>query len=344
MSTIETTESATTGVVRGYRPGSFALRDAWFPLVHAARVRKRPVRRPVHGQPVFFWRDRGSVRATAASPYDRERGRLRASELTNADGEYPTIERYGYVWVWYGDPASASPDLVPNVPHIPLEGLPVRMQGNVVFDCSYELVCENLLDLTHADYLHSALTGDPLGENDQITVDSTSETVTMVRTASNRPVPKLQRPFVRGAETQDVRLTTLVHVRSGVCILHGDYTPGISVRMLHPVNPESATRCRTNVTYNPQHCPTLMRNMFPLTSHMVGRQDNWAMRKQNGSYIRGDDLKDLNSRFDRAAVRYRRVYQDLVTRQQRGDTSYLPDGDPGRDVYEEMGLHFRDPR
>jgi phenylpropionate dioxygenase-like ring-hydroxylating dioxygenase large terminal subunit len=253
------------------------------------------------------------------------------------------VERYGYGWVWYGDPAAASTDLVPNVPHIPVEGLPVRMQGNVVFDCSYELVCENLLDLTHADYLHSALTGDPLGEDDKITVDSTSETVTMVRTARNRPVPMLQRPFVK-SETQDVRLTTLVHVRSGVCVLHGDYDPGISVRMLHPVNPESATRCRTTVTYNPKHCPTLMRNMFPLATHMVGRQDNWAIREQNASYIRDVDQKDLNSRFDRAGIRYRKVYQELVARQQRGDCSYLADGDPARDIYEEMNLHYRDPR
>jgi phenylpropionate dioxygenase-like ring-hydroxylating dioxygenase large terminal subunit len=291
---------------------------------------------------VFFWRDEGALRATEDSPLDRERDRRRRSEFTDQRGEYPMIERYGYAWIWYGDPAAASLELVPNIPHIPIEGMPVRMQGNVVFDCSYELVCENLLDLTHADYLHSALTGDPLGEDDQITVESTTETVTMVRTASRRPVPKLQKPFVNGAESQDVRLTTLVHIRSGVCILHGHYEPGISVRMLHPVNPESNTRCRTNVTYNPQHCPTLMRNLFALTSHMVGRQDNWALREQNRSYIQSNDRKDLNSRFDRAAVRYRKVYQDLVARQRHGDFAYQPDGHPSRDVYEEMGLHLAD--
>jgi phenylpropionate dioxygenase-like ring-hydroxylating dioxygenase large terminal subunit len=299
----------------------------------------------VHGEPVFFWRDRGALRATANSPRDIERGRHRDSEFTSGAGDYPVVERYGYAWVWYGDIAAADPELVPNVPHIPVEGMPLWFQGNVLFDCSYELVCENLLDLTHADYLHSELTGDPVGEDDQITVDSTSETVTMVRTARNRPIPKLQRGMVpKGVEVQDVRLTTFVHVRSGVCILHGDFNPGISVRMLHPANPEDATRCRTNVTYNPKHCPEFARRAFTLTSHTVARQDNWAMREQNKFYIQENDMKDLNSRFDRAAVRYRKVYQDLVARQQQGDYAYSDEGHPSRDIYDEMGLQYRDPR
>jgi phenylpropionate dioxygenase-like ring-hydroxylating dioxygenase large terminal subunit len=336
-------EADSTAGMRDFRPGSYALRNTWIPLVHTARVHRRPVRRLMHGEPVFVWRDRGALRATEDSPFDIERGRRRASDFTNGSGDYPLVERYGYAWVWYGDPADASADLVPNVPHIPVEGMPIYMQGSVVFDCSYELVCENLLDLTHADYLHSDLTGDPLGEDDQVTVESTSETVTMVRTARDRPISKLQRMWVsKDVEVQDVRLTTLVHVRSGVCILHGNFDPGLSVRMLHPANPETSTRCRTTVTYNPKGEPAWALKAFPLATHMVGRQDNWALREQNKFYVQGNDMKDLNSRFDRAAVRYRKVFQDLVNRQMHGDVSYADDGHPSRDVYEEMGLHLRD--
>jgi hypothetical protein len=35
-------------------------------------------------------------------------------------------------------------------------------------------------------------------------------------------------------------------------------------------------------------------------------------------------------------VRYRKVFNDLAERQQRGDYAYLPDGDPARDVSEEL--------
>jgi hypothetical protein len=215
------------------------------------------------------------------------------------------------------------------------------MQGSVIFDCSYELVCENLLDLTHADFLHSELTGDPLADDDIVEVSSTSETVTMVRTAHGRPVSKIMSKWVKESDTHDIQLTTLVHIRSGVCVLHGDFNPGPSIRMLHPVNPESHDRSRTTVSYNPQFIPTVARNLFPLTAHTVGRQDNWAVRVQNRAYQRDDERKDLNSRFDRAGIRYRKVYQELVNRQLRGDYSYLGDGDPGRDVTDELGLNSR---
>jgi hypothetical protein len=110
--------------------------------------------------------------------------------------------------------------------------------------------------------------------------------------------------------------------------------------MLHPVNPESRTRSRTPVSFNPQYLPKFARLMFPRTAHMVGRQDNWAIREQNRNYLQPEARHDLNSRFDRAGIRYRKVYQDLVNRQLRGDFSYQADGDPGRDVSDELGLNI----
>lgn len=332
-----TTPHTEVTVPAEFTPGAFALRDTWFPLMHSVQVRRRPIRRAMHGEPVILWRDGDRIRATDHLPGNPPALR-RDGEFTGGTGEYPVFERYGYAWVWYGDPDHASPDLMPNVPHIPLDGMPRRFQGTSVFDCTYELVCENLLDLTHADFLHSKLTGDALSEDDVIDVESTSETVTMIRTAHGRPIPEAQKALARGAKKQDVRLVTITHVRSGICLLRGDFQPGMDIRMLHPVNPESRTRARVPVTYDPQNMPGYARALFPITTHIVGRQDNWAMRPQNGSYLNPGGQRDLSSRFDKAGLRYRRVYNELVARQQAGDYSYLPDGDPGRDVSEQLGI------
>jgi hypothetical protein len=115
----------------------------------------------------------------------------------------------------------------------------------------------------------------------------------------------------------------------------------MSMRMMQPVNPETNTRTRSLVTYNPQHMPQAARLMFPLVTHMVARQDNWAVRSQNAHYIDDDGARDLSSRFDKAGLRYRKVYSELVARQSADDYSYLPDGDPGRDISEELGLDIR---
>ncbi len=337
MSTVQ--PAPTNAPAAQFRPGSFALRDAWFPMIHTVQIGRRPVRRALHGNPLVMWRDGARFRATEDLPGTPVAQR-RASELTNG-GDYPTAERYGYLWVWYGDPANASVELLPSIPHTPEEGMPRRFQGSVLFDCTYELICENLLDLTHADFLHSKLTGDALSEDDVIDVESTSETVTMIRTAHGRPVPDMQKSLVKGATKQNVRMVTHTHVRSGVCILHGDYNPGMSIRMIHPANPETRGRTRTPVTYNPMHITRMGRTMFPLTSHIVGRQDNWAVRRQNETYVLPRPNSDLSSRFDKAGLRYRKIYQALVARQQDGDTSYLDDGDPQRDITDLLGINRR---
>ncbi len=328
-------ESRTASGPADFRPGAFALRDAWFPVVHTRLVGRRSVLRPIHGQPIYLWRDNGVLKASEDSPKDRERGRYRASEFTAGTGFYPVGERYGYAWVWYGNPAAASLDLIPHLPHLPVDkSLPRHFLGNVVFDCSYELVCDNLLDLSHADLLHS---WQQRVAGSEIRVSSTSETVMMARVAGGRPIAKARRRQLK-AERQDFRMATLVHVRSGVCMLYGSYEPGMSVRMLHPANPESATRTRTPVTFNLQRLSPLTRHLSPLAGHLTARQDNWALRPQNQRYLRAvaEDEPDLNSPFDVASLRYRKVYQDLVARQRLGDYSYRPDGDPGRDVTAEI--------
>jgi hypothetical protein len=287
-----------------------------------------------------MWRDGARLRATEdmpGTPFERRR----QGELTGGTGDYLTHERYGYTWVWYGDPANASPDLIPQVPHLPLEGMPTRFQKSVIFDCTYELVAENLLDLTHADFLHSTLTGDSLSEDDVVEVESTSEVVTMIRTAHGRPIPDAQKVMAKGATRQNIRVVTVTHVRSGVCVLHGDFNPGMSMRMLHPCNPETPTRTRTPVTYDPMYMPSIARQLFSSTAHIVGRQDNWAIRKQNASYLEGGEDRDLSSRFDKAGLRYRKVYSALVARQEAGDFSYLDDGDPGLDISDALGINTR---
>lgn len=339
--TSQATPSRSAAITAGFRPGAFVLRDTWFPVVQTVLIGRRPVQRVIHGRPVYICRENGGLAAYEDSPRDRARGYRRASEFTGGTGRYPLVERYGYAWIWYGDPASASADLVPCVPHLPASGgLPRHFAATVVFDCSYELVCENLLDLTHADFLHSWLTGDALSEHDEITVESTSETVTMTRTAVGRPTPKAQRPLAKSA-TQDLCAVTHVHVRSGVCLLHGDFNPGMSVRMLHPVNPESPSRSRTPVTFDVRDSPKLARHLFPFTAHVVGGQDNWAVRPQNALYQDDSGVKDMNSRFDAAGLRYRKVYEELVARQLRGDYSYLGDGNPAQDVTRQLRLDRR---
>jgi vanillate O-demethylase monooxygenase subunit len=64
----------------------------------------------------------------------------------------PIVERYRGLWFWPGDPDRADPALIPDFAFLdkdtPMTRGVMQMQGN------YELVTDNLMDLTHAEFLH----------------------------------------------------------------------------------------------------------------------------------------------------------------------------------------------
>jgi vanillate O-demethylase monooxygenase subunit len=70
---------------------------------------------------------------------------------------YPLVETWKWIWIWPGDPALADPSMIPDHHEISLldpgfEAVPcfaVDLKGR------YQLLHENLLDLSHLSYLHS---------------------------------------------------------------------------------------------------------------------------------------------------------------------------------------------
>lgn len=322
-----------------YQPGVYALRDTWFPIAFDNTVRARPIRRMLHGEPVFLWREGERVVAARSARGSADR-RIGRSTSIDDGGFYVTVQRYGYVWVWYGDPARASSDLVPNIPVIPPQGTPARFQKEKIIDCSYELLTENVLDLTHAEFLHSNFAGAPMSEDDVVEVESTSETVTMTRLVRKHPMPAMQRLVAPRAQTQDIRVVSLNYVRSGVTVITVDMNPGIRAFAVHPVVPESPTRCRLVLTFYPRMAGWA-GSLLVAALGIPLRQDNWALRAQNPNYLDGQPRRDLSSRFDKAGLRFRKVYESLVARQIDGDYSYSSDGHPARDIRAELHVDER---
>ena len=321
-----------------WTPSEIVLRDAWFPVAHVETVKARPIRRLVHSQPYYVWRDRDRMRASERHPQAALINH--AFSAFSQDGEYPLVERYGYAWVWYGDPAAADASLIPDVPFLPPGGgLPAYTRGTVRFDCSSHLSLENLIDLTHADFLHANVVGDEISEEDGIEVLSTSETVTMIRTSAGKSVAPVMR-WVGGvrAKFQDVRAVIHVHLRNGVALAYGRYRPGFDVPLFHPCVPESRDRCRLPFTFNTTKAPGLFRYVMPQSSYIISRQDNSMVKPQAPLYAQLAGRADLHSRFDGADTRYRFQVTKLAERQAAGDFTYLPDGDPGRDVSELLGI------
>jgi phenylpropionate dioxygenase-like ring-hydroxylating dioxygenase large terminal subunit len=66
---------------------------------------------------------------------------------------YPLIERNGAIWIWMGEAEAADPALLPDFDCYSAPGF-TTIRGMMDVAANYELIADNLLDLTHAEFLH----------------------------------------------------------------------------------------------------------------------------------------------------------------------------------------------
>ena len=308
--------------VNHWIPHDIVMRDTWFPVAHNYSVTGKPVRRAVYSHPIFLWRENGVVVASENHPNEKVVGEK--SQYTDARGRYPVMEHYGVVWVWFGNPLAADPVHLPSLPFLPPKGgLPRHMTSTVRFECAAPISLENLIDLTHADFLHADVVGDERSDSETVETFFDSETVTMVRTCTNKSVAPVMK-FFSGIKqpTQNVRQVIRIYLRSHCAIAYGRFTPGDDVPLFHPCTPETRDRTRMEMVMNTTNSDLLFRHVMPKAGYKVSRQDSYMTSPQSPRYMRDTDRKDLHSKFDQAGQRYRMAMMELADRQAKGDFAY----------------------
>ena len=79
---------------------------------------------------------------------------------------YQAVERWGYIWLWFGPPEQATPETVPALPWTEDPNLRTvffhfQVKANV------QLMADNLLDVSHTDFLHRHSIGSQTGQKGQ---------------------------------------------------------------------------------------------------------------------------------------------------------------------------------
>ncbi len=109
---------------------------------------------------------------------------------------YPTVERHHAIWIWMGDVEKADPARIPNfgvmdnVPKLHLMPLDlIRVKAN------YELVVDNLLDVSHTSYLHDGILGNQETVESETPVEQDGDDVIVSRYSPNATPPGMFKPF-----------------------------------------------------------------------------------------------------------------------------------------------------
>ena len=89
---------------------------------------------------------------------------------------YPVVERHAAVWIWMGDPALADAARIPDFSCVenPAFGW---FDGYLHARANFQLLVDNLLDLSHAEFLHPMLASDGWGARNKQTIRQDGNTV-----------------------------------------------------------------------------------------------------------------------------------------------------------------------
>ena len=90
--------------------------------------------------------------ACVEAPNDDEAQRARTCVRA-----YPAVERYRVIWLWMGDPALANADDIPVFAFLSDTDTYTCCQGYSHIKGNYQLISDNLLDLSHIHYLHPGI-------------------------------------------------------------------------------------------------------------------------------------------------------------------------------------------
>lgn len=167
------------------------VRNRWYIGAFSHEITRAPMERTLLGLPVVFYRtEAGDVAAMyGLCPhryYPLALGKLEGDALVcgyhgftfRADGKciripsqesgagfsqpaYQTVEKEGLCWIWMGDPALADPALIP-----PYEDFGLGQPGwhascftIKALPGRFQLLVDNLMDLTHLPYIHNQIGG-----------------------------------------------------------------------------------------------------------------------------------------------------------------------------------------
>jgi phenylpropionate dioxygenase-like ring-hydroxylating dioxygenase large terminal subunit len=238
---------------------------------------------------------------------------------------FPLVERYKLIWIWMGHAADADPALIPDLSFADSTPASAFSNGFIPTQAGHQLIADNILDLTHADYLHGSNLGGGALTRTRPKVELRSGPTVFVEWFSKGDVPP---PFFKselrnGGDVADIWNTVTWHPNGVMVLRFGATAPemprenGIDTWNAHIATPESNRTTHyfyfntrnfrmQDAEYNAQYAAA-MRNAFTAEDKpmLEGQQRRLGDR----------NLFDFNPVLlasDVASTRARNLYAELL--------------------------------
>jgi len=237
-------------------------------------------------------------------------------------------ERDRLVWLWAGDPAAADESLIPDFSHVTSAPDDATVRGHMPTACDYQLLVDNILDLTHADYLHAGLLGSgALSRVRPQVADLGERGVRIAWLSGGDLAPHAFDMHLREHGRPTDQWTEVTWTAPGSMLLNVGATlqgeprgQGVDTMNLHLATPQTATSCHywfwttRNFAIDP-HANAEIRGFV---EHAFAQQDKPMLEAQQRRLGEAEfwSLNPVLLAGDAGAVRVRRKLQQLVAKEQ----------------------------
>ncbi len=250
---------------------------------------------------------------------------------------FPAVARYRFIWVWLGDATLADPSTIPDMHQ--MDDPAWTGDGQTIHaECNYQLVVDNLMDLTHEEFVHGSSIGQAeLSESDFTTTHS-ENTVTVTRWMKDIYPPPFWKKNIQdvfpGYEGK-VDRWQIIHFEapSTVCIdvgvakagsgaPEGDRSQGVNAYVMNTLTPETQRTShyfwsiQRNYRLDSQLITTQLRN--GVTG--VFREDEVMLKAQQAAIDANPDYEFYNINIDTGGMWVRRLLERMLIAEGRLDT------------------------
>jgi phenylpropionate dioxygenase-like ring-hydroxylating dioxygenase large terminal subunit len=336
------------------------LQNIWYAAALASEVSDRPFRRTILDLPVVLYR---GADGRARALFDRcphrfvplSRGRVVGDDIEcgyhglkfagdgacvfnpHGDGVIPpgavvrafeVYERYGYVWVWPGE-APADTSKLPDMSFLEDPNFAVD-HGYVNAKANYQLLVDNLLDLSHAPYLHEGFVIDGVSTEERLKATQTElvrngDSLTNRRYRRNFPTNKPNQEIF-GLPSGPMDNRTTMHWRPasilisdlGSCDVGQAEEDGLCLPVGHFITPETETTSHYFFALGRnrfQDDPKVAEAYFKLSADAFAEEDEPMVAAQQAELGDQTDILGLGPVYlqtDQASVAARRLLDRLI--------------------------------
>lgn len=340
------------------------IKNTWYVACRAEEVQLKSLGRTICAEKIVFYRGKNNEVAAVAD-FCPHRGAPLSLGHINKDGHlvcgyhgltigsdgkvlampsqrvqdfpcnksFATLEKYGFIWVWPGDQSCVRPEELPTLAWA--ESQTWTYDGGLFHvHCDYQLMIDNLMDLSHETYVHAGSIGQKEIDTTLPTTKTQGDHVTTERHMNNVTAPPFWKMALRGNQLEDdvavdrwqiCRFSPPSHVHIDVGVAHaghGGYHAAdnkkVASIVVDFITPETETShwyfwgMARNFQIDNQTLTAQIRD----GQQQIFSEDLAILEQQQQNILQHPERQLLMLNIDAGGVQSRKVIQRLLAQEQ----------------------------